>query len=250
MKKRYLIIPIITLFLASNVYAITSNEVTYDNEGKTENLTDTLDTLYSELKEYKTGGSVASNQMLEGATGYSKGVLVTGTIKSKGAETITPGTSNKTIAAGQYLSGIQTIAGDADLKAENILSGVDIFGVKGTHDGRNHSVGLVYTGAYARWGNKAVCVFSNSWSASVNGKLFVYYGGSSTSSNMSGEWTHSLVINGTTQSPSYSWTGGDWGEERYVVNVKVGDSVIFKNIVNGSSSNLTVSCPTVAMVFS
>ena len=70
--------------------------------------------------------------MLAGVSGYSKGVLVTGTIPSKGATTYTPGTTNQTIASGQYLSGTQTIAGDADLKAENIKSGVNLFGVNGT----------------------------------------------------------------------------------------------------------------------
>lgn len=52
----------------------------------------------------------------------------------QGAQTITPGTSNKTIAAGTYLSGAQTIAGDADLKAANIKKGVNIFGVAGSYD--------------------------------------------------------------------------------------------------------------------
>lgn len=48
------------------------------------------------------------------------------------AATITPGTSNQTIAAGTYLTGAQTIAGDADLIASNIKSGVSIFGVSGS----------------------------------------------------------------------------------------------------------------------
>lgn len=59
---------------------------------------------------------------------------VTGTIPSKLAATYTPGTTDQTIAAGQYLSGIQTIKGDADLIAANILKGKDIFGVVGTMD--------------------------------------------------------------------------------------------------------------------
>lgn len=48
------------------------------------------------------------------------------------AQTITPGTSNKTIAAGRYLTGTQTIKGDANLVASNIVSGKTIFGVSGT----------------------------------------------------------------------------------------------------------------------
>lgn len=47
------------------------------------------------------------------------------------AQTITPGTSNQTIAAGKYLTGAQTILGDADLISSNIKSGANIFGVSG-----------------------------------------------------------------------------------------------------------------------
>ena len=51
---------------------------------------------------------------------------------TKGATTYTPTTSNQTIAAGTYCSGVQTIKGDANLVAENIKSGVNIFGVEGS----------------------------------------------------------------------------------------------------------------------
>lgn len=51
---------------------------------------------------------------------------------TKAATTYTPTTSNQTIPAGTYCSGIQTIKGDANLKAENIKSGVSIFGVSGS----------------------------------------------------------------------------------------------------------------------
>lgn len=51
------------------------------------------------------------------------------------AQTITPGTTNQTIAAGKYLTGTQTIAGDVNLVAENIAEGVSIFGVTGTFVG-------------------------------------------------------------------------------------------------------------------
>ena len=64
------------------------------------------------------------------------GEAMVGTIPSQGAQTITPGTSAKTIAAGRYLSGAQTIAGDADLVPANIKSGVNIFGVSGSYSGK------------------------------------------------------------------------------------------------------------------
>lgn len=47
-------------------------------------------------------------------------------------QTITPSTSDQTIASGRYLTGAQTIKGDANLVPENIASGVSIFGVEGT----------------------------------------------------------------------------------------------------------------------
>jgi hypothetical protein len=61
--------------------------------------------------------------------------IQTGSIPSKAAQTYTPGTSAQIIEAGQYLSGDQTISGDADLVAENIRTGKNIFGVDGTGPG-------------------------------------------------------------------------------------------------------------------
>jgi hypothetical protein len=76
--------------------------------------------------------NAVAGDILSGKTGYVNGSKITGNIASKGAATYTPGTSNQTISAGQYLSGAQTIAGDADLVAGNIKTGVGIFGVTGT----------------------------------------------------------------------------------------------------------------------
>lgn len=70
--------------------------------------------------------------LLNGKTAYVNGVKVTGSIVSKAAQTYTPTTSDQTISASQYLSGAQTIKGDANLAAANIASGVTIFGVQGT----------------------------------------------------------------------------------------------------------------------
>ena len=81
-------------------------------------------------------GAVSATLAINGTytipAGYHNGSgKVTQSITTKAAATITPGTSNQAIAAGQYLSGIQTILGDADLIAANIVSGKNIFGVDG-----------------------------------------------------------------------------------------------------------------------
>ena len=56
-------------------------------------------------------------------------------VPKQAAQTITPGTADKTIESGRYLTGAQTIKGDSNLKAENIKSGVSIFGVAGSYEG-------------------------------------------------------------------------------------------------------------------
>ena len=71
--------------------------------------------------------------------GYHNGSgKVTQSITSKSAATYTPGTSDQTIAAGQYLSGAQTIKGDANLVPAKILTGNTIFGVAGSGVGVNN----------------------------------------------------------------------------------------------------------------
>lgn len=62
-------------------------------------------------------------------------------VTKKSAATYTPGTSDQSIASGQYLNGTQTIKGDANLVAGNIKSGVNIFGVTGTYAGGGSSGG-------------------------------------------------------------------------------------------------------------
>lgn len=81
--------------------------------------------------------TATASDIRTGKTAYVKGSKITGTIADQAAQTITPGTSNKTIAAGKYLSGTQTIKGDSNLVASNIKSGVSIFGVSGTYTGSN-----------------------------------------------------------------------------------------------------------------
>lgn len=94
-----------------------------------------------------------ADQILQGYEAYDdQGDELTGTIPSKQAQTYTPGTVPQTIEANQYLSGAQTIKGDANLVPENILSGISIFGVEG-----NVQVNNVY---YTRGDKDEVNIFT------------------------------------------------------------------------------------------
>lgn len=75
----------------------------------------------------------SGGQMRNGVKAYGPtGALITGSMTEKAAQTYTPSTSDQTINANQYLTGAQTIQGDANLQAQNILAGVSIFGVAGS----------------------------------------------------------------------------------------------------------------------
>lgn len=74
--------------------------------------------------------SVSNNGLITATAGqYS----TTQQLSTQGAQTIIPSTSDQTIDAGKYLTGVQTIQGDSDLVAENIKEGVNIFGITGTY---------------------------------------------------------------------------------------------------------------------
>lgn len=91
-----------------------------------------IQTLANHVEFLNSSGDAVASNILSGKKAVVKGQVITGTIPSQGAQTITPSTANKTIASGRYLSGTQTIQGDANLVAENIVAGVSIFGVAGT----------------------------------------------------------------------------------------------------------------------
>ena len=84
------------------------------------------------------GISVGSNGLITASVTQGAGYVAAGTksatrqLSTQAGTTITPGTSAKTaVAAGRYTTGAVTVAGDANLVAANIKSGVSIFGVAG-----------------------------------------------------------------------------------------------------------------------
>lgn len=93
----------------------------------------------------QTSGTAAAGDILSGKTAWVGGSKITGTISSKAASTYGAKSTAQTIAAGQYLSGAQTIAAvtQTNLAADNIIKGVtvtvasngsNIFSVTGTRE--------------------------------------------------------------------------------------------------------------------
>lgn len=82
--------------------------------------------------------SVTAGYVASGTAGNSS-VSLTASVTTKAATTYTPTTTNQTINSGTYLTGTQTISGDANLVAANIKSGTSIFGVSGSYSGLDTS---------------------------------------------------------------------------------------------------------------
>ena len=96
--------------------------------------------------------SVSSAGLITASATQSAGYVASGTKKAtkqltvQSAKTVTPTTSNQTaVASGRYTTGTITVKGDANLKAENIKSGVSIFGVSGNYVGSTEDLDSIIT---------------------------------------------------------------------------------------------------------
>ena len=76
--------------------------------------------------------NVTTAGWITAGTAGNAAVSLSASVTTKAGETITPGTSDRTLAAGTYLTGNQVIKGDSDLIAANISENANIFGVQGT----------------------------------------------------------------------------------------------------------------------
>ena len=113
--------------------------------------------------------SLAINGSYTIPAGYHNGSgKVTQDIPTKGAQTYTPGTTNQTIAANQYLTGPQTIKGDPNLKAENIKKGVSIMGITGSYEGAIPEKYYIWTGG--AWGIQGPSM-TLTWADTSGGKI-------------------------------------------------------------------------------
>ena len=208
-----------------------------------------------------SSGDATAAQILSGKKAYVDGKLVTGSIASLAAKTYTPGTSNQTIAAGKYLSGAQTIAGDADLKAANIKSGVELFGVTGTYtsdanataaqilSGKKAYVdGKLVTGTRTAQNNsykiigrqvdnhsKAASTAGFNYTSTATGKVIIFVGGAGDSGSFSSYYSYAVTKNGTAVTATANNINAWNGTAYYTFNVVNGDVIAVSSSVTGSA---------------
>jgi hypothetical protein len=114
---------------------ILSGKTAYVNGSKVTGNISTVTQPTPSISVSASGLITASYTPSKGYTSSTTSRSATKQLTTQPAQTITPGTSNKTISSGRYLIGTQTIKGDSNLVASNIKSGVSIFGVTGTYAG-------------------------------------------------------------------------------------------------------------------
>ena len=135
----------------------------------------------------KTVSPSTTAQTITPDSGYDglSQVVVNAISPTKGAHTYTPGKTDQTINSGQWLTGAQTIKGDANLVANNIRQRVSIFGVRGQFpktfvltifNSTDRDVRLTYTSDEADSDGMLIQkeVIINSYTSHATGRLVVY----------------------------------------------------------------------------
>ena len=100
-------------------------------------------------------------------------VVVNAISPTKGAQTYTPTTTDQTISSGLWLTGAQTIKGDANLVASNIRSGVSIFGVSGNYSGETVGKRSHYEAQYTLSNNNKTINIQLNSSDTINRVLYI-----------------------------------------------------------------------------
>ena len=211
-------------------------------------LTYALDT--SGNYQSKTVTPTTSQQVVTADSGYDalKKVTVNAIPSSyvqptatKGATTYTPTTTAQTIATGTYLTGTQTIQGDANLVAGNIKSGTTIFGVTGTYSGGGGGSATVATKSVTASNRPSSLAF-----ASLSGQPIMFaLKATFTMTSSSSTYYYVDSMRGYLSSGSYTVQGRlfQMGSTRQTVNVQTGYSATYSGgtLTLTSTGNRTTS---------
>lgn len=141
-----------------------------------------------------TTGLVTSKHTL--SAGYYKSGTTSDTLQLSvlKAKTYTPTTSNQEISSRQYITGSQTILGDPNLIAKNIVSGVSIFGIEGSAAAMD-KVSILVTGYRTNRGSVTVIRRKSDGTVATTGSAdgsYVSYG------------PFLLIGHGNYQNPTYT----------------------------------------------
>lgn len=128
--------------------------------------TDSFTAMAVKIGQIETGidtsdSTAAASDLRLGMVAYGSNGKLVGTMPEVPQQVITPGVSDQTILAGQYLAGTQTIQGDANLVPENIHQGVSIFGIQGSLKEISFITGTFNASGNANWTIPELIGYSN-----------------------------------------------------------------------------------------
>ncbi|MNW46023.1 Phage tail fiber repeat protein [compost metagenome] len=205
-------------------------------KGVTASTSESWDSLIAKLMAIvkAMGNATVADVLAPKTFSNASGNSFVGAIPSKGTATITPSTANQTIAAGQYLSGIQTILGDPDLVAGNLPKDVNIFGVVGALERMTTAEKQALAAEITAKGVPASVADSNALLAQKIGQIIT--GKRFTSGTVTSDFQSNLVI------PFSSWLvkfGLAWNSRTtpYLFAGRIYDGRNYGNIIGDSATN-------------
>lgn len=161
-------------------------------------------------------GTAQANNILAGKIAWVDGNEITGMLANIGQQIITPSASSHTITQG-YHSGTGQVDGDADLVANNIKGGVNIFNVIGnfvSQEKTGTNQGQEITPDSGKWLSKVTLAIANLVKGNikkgvtvggVNGELESGYPGSGWVPNSSGDASQELNENNCNSASNWEW---------------------------------------------
>ena len=176
---------------------------------------------------FTADANATSGDILSGKTAYVNGVKVTGNIPSKAATTYNVSTTDQTVPAGQYTSGVQTFRGvtTSNIEAGNIKAGVTVkVGDAGDDDRIKGVTGTFTSDANATAGDilpgKSGYVNGNKISGSMTTKAATTYNTSSSDQTIAA----GQYLSGAQTIRKVTTSGISAGNIKAGVTVKVGDA--------------------------